>query len=227
MSDDSRLPTAIAGALVASRPGCDVFIRRLRDYNRPCLEEKRVGFYGLDIYSLSDCRTPWQKDPSVYGRAILSQRYCECESAVVAALTDLLSNRRTYAAKDDDRGTHAGTVAAHDWGEPMEVMEVRPLHRDSIERQFHDGGVGCGALLPGAITGRLREQLHAERLERFIGVIYRPETERRSHCANVELSGQFDAYVWSTARPLSRLAGKLLLGCSGYMAVGGLTTAQG
>ncbi|HEY6983045.1 protein-L-isoaspartate(D-aspartate) O-methyltransferase [Reyranella sp.] len=296
----------------------DAFLRWMRDYNAPYLEEKKIGFYGLDIYSLSDsieavlgylersdpeaariarerygCLTPWQRDPSVYGRAVLSQRYRECEAAVVATLTDLLSRRLTYAAEDNERffdavqnarlvasaeryyrimyyggaegwnlrdrhmfdtlvrllehrgpgskavvwahnshigdarftdlgrmrdelnlgqlcrerfgdqaatigfGTHAGTVAAaQDWGEPMEVMEVRPSRHDSIERQFHDGGVGRGALLLNGITGKLREHLQAERLERFIGVIYRPETELQSHYANVELSGQFDAYVW-------------------------------
>ena len=35
-----------------------------------------------------------------------------------------------------------------------------------------------------------------ERLERFIGVIYRPETERWSHYAQAILPLQFDGWVW-------------------------------
>ena len=42
----------------------------------------------------------------------------------------------------------------------------------------------------------LRERLEAAQLERFIGVIYRPDTERWSHYTDAELSRQFDAYVW-------------------------------
>ncbi|MGJ7042333.1 hypothetical protein J2Y63_005615 [Shinella sp. BE166] len=42
----------------------------------------------------------------------------------------------------------------------------------------------------------IAEALSAERLERFIGVIYRPESERLSHYAYAELTKQFDAYVW-------------------------------
>ena len=38
--------------------------------------------------------------------------------------------------------------------------------------------------------------LGEERLERFIGVVYRPATERYSHYAGVSLLEQFDAYVW-------------------------------
>jgi erythromycin esterase-like protein len=41
-----------------------------------------------------------------------------------------------------------------------------------------------------------REALLQSRLERFIGVIYRPETERWSHYAESSLPGQFDAWLW-------------------------------
>jgi protein-L-isoaspartate(D-aspartate) O-methyltransferase len=302
----------------------EAFIGWLRSHNRSLRDGqgrrggREVGFFGLDIYSLSDsidavlgylertdpaaaraarerygCLTPWQQDPSVYGRAVLSQRYRECESDVVATLTDLLAKRLSYAAKGDDRffdavqnaqlvasaeryyrvmyyggaeswnlrdrhmfdtlarllehrgptskavvwahnshigdarftdmgrtrdelnlgqlcrerfgdqaatigfGTHAGTVAAaHDWGEPMQVMEVRPSRSDSVERQFHDSRLGRGVLMIDDLRGELRDRLQAERLERFIGVVYRPETELQSHYAKVELTGQFDAYLW-------------------------------
>src|SRR6185369_5324960 len=71
-------------------------------------------------------------------------------------------------------GTHAGTVAAAaDWGGPMEVMTVRPSRADSVERLFHDSGVRRAALMLDH-NADLQRRLEEDRLERFIGVIYRP-----------------------------------------------------
>jgi erythromycin esterase-like protein len=93
-------------------------------------------------------------------------------------------------------GTHAGTVAAaSDWGLPMQVMEVRPSRAESIEQLFHAGEVGRGVLMLEG-DDEVRRRLRDPRLERFIGVIYRPESELQSHYAAVELNGQFDAYLW-------------------------------
>jgi erythromycin esterase-like protein len=95
-------------------------------------------------------------------------------------------------------GTHTGTVAAaSDWDEPMEVKQVRPSLAGSYERLCHDAGVPRFLLdlrenAPDALT----EPLMEARLERFIGVIYRPETERWSHYAQAVLPNQFDAWVW-------------------------------
>ena len=96
-------------------------------------------------------------------------------------------------------GTHTGTVAAaDDWDEPMKVKRVRPSLAESHERMAHDSGVGRFLLdLREGEAGReLREALREPRLERFIGVIYRPETERWSHYSEAILPKQFDAYVW-------------------------------
>ena len=295
----------------------DAFVGWLRQHNALRGPRERAGLFGLDIYSLSDsidavlayldktdppaariarerygCLTPWQRDPSVYGRAVLSQRYRACEADVVAALGELLSKRLDSSARDDERffdavqnaelvkaaeryyrimyyggaeswnlrdrhmfdtlvrlldhrgahskavvwahnshigdarytdmgrvrdelnlgqlcrerfgeqaamigfGTHTGTVAAAaDWGGPMEVMMVRPSRPDSVERLFHDSGVRRGALMLDH-NGDLQRRLEEERLERFIGVIYRPDSELQSHYAGVNLARQFDAYVW-------------------------------
>jgi protein-L-isoaspartate(D-aspartate) O-methyltransferase len=295
----------------------EAFMEWLRGHNEVLPADRRAGFFGLDIYSMADsidavlayldkvdpeaakiarerygCLTPWQHDPAVYGRAVLSERYRACEADIVAALGDLLAKRLEYARDDGEQffdatqnarlvavaeryyrsmyygsaeswnlrdrhmfetlqqllahrgdgakavvwahnshigdarftdmgrvrgelnlgelcrgrfggeaaligfGTHSGTVAAaSDWGGPMEVKEVRPSREGSIEGQFHIAGLPRSVLhldLPGELRRRLREP----RLERFIGVIYRPETELQSHYAEVELPGQFDAYVW-------------------------------
>jgi len=100
-------------------------------------------------------------------------------------------------------GTHAGTVAAaSDWDEPMEVMDVRVSLRDSYERAFHDatreGAKATRFLLDlrEGVHDAVREELQVPRLERFIGVVYRPGTERFSHYAQAVLPAQFDAYAW-------------------------------
>src|SRR5262245_2416603 len=293
------------------------FVEWLRHHNDGAEPRRRAGFFGLDIYSLSDsiaavvaylekvdpavakvarerygCLTPWQHDPAVYGRTVLSERYRACEADMVAALKDLLAKRLEYAHHDGEQffdaaqnarlvaaaeryyramyygsaeswnlrdrhmfdtlqqlldhrgdgakavvwahnshigdarftdmgrvrgelnlgelcrrrfaddaaligfGTHSGTVAAaSDWDGAMEVMEVRPSRADSVERQFHDAGVPR-SVLHLDIPGEVRRRLRTPRLERFIGVVYRPETELASHYAEVELPGQFDAFVW-------------------------------
>jgi erythromycin esterase-like protein len=94
-------------------------------------------------------------------------------------------------------GTHAGTVAAaSDWDAPMEVMQVRPSMDGSVERLFFDAGQPRGVAHLRGMDPALRRELASDRLERFIGVIYRPHTERWSHYADVSLPAQFDAYAW-------------------------------
>jgi len=96
-------------------------------------------------------------------------------------------------------GTHHGTVAAaDDWDEPMDVKAVKPSLAGSYERASHDSGVPRFLLdlREGALAGPLEEALLEPRLERFIGVIYRPATERWSHYAEAVLPNQFDAWVW-------------------------------
>jgi protein-L-isoaspartate(D-aspartate) O-methyltransferase len=95
-------------------------------------------------------------------------------------------------------GTDHGTVAAaHDWDEPMQVMRVRPAHAESYERLFHDSARPA-FLLPLAAAARedVREELREPRLERAIGVIYRPDTELQSHYFQAILPAQFDEYIW-------------------------------
>lgn len=93
-------------------------------------------------------------------------------------------------------GTHTGTVsAATDWDGDREVKRVLPSRPDSYERLCHDSGKPRFLLLPGA-NEALRQRLSEPRLERFIGVIYRPESERWSHYSEAVLAAQFDAYVW-------------------------------
>jgi protein-L-isoaspartate(D-aspartate) O-methyltransferase len=295
------------------------FIGWMRSCNITRQAARRAGFYGLDIYNMSasiaavlqyldkvdpdaaavareryGCLTPWQREPSTYGRAILTESYRKCEGAVIAQLRDLLQQRLDYQARDGDSfldaaqnarliasaeryyrimyyggaeswnlrdshmfetlahvldaqgasaravvwahnshigdasktemgavreelnigqlcrerfgadaaligfGTHSGTVAcANDWDAPMEIKPVNPSRPDSYERLAHDSDVGNFLLdVRRGVHEPLRTRLMEPRLERFIGVIYRPETERWSHYSVAILPEQFDAYVW-------------------------------
>jgi protein-L-isoaspartate(D-aspartate) O-methyltransferase len=294
------------------------FIHWLRAFNDGVPAEDRAGFHGIDLYSMHasaeavleylkdvdpeaadvarrryECLMPWQNDPVLYGRAVLSGAFDACEEHVVAMLNDLLRKRLEYVRRDGARfadamqnarlvanaekyyrvmyrgsvaswnlrdshmfdtlallldsygagsrgvvwahnshlgdasatamgargehnvgqlarirfgadayligfGTHAGTVAAADnWGEPMRVMQIQPSHPRSYERLAHDSGVPNFLLhLREPAEPAVRERLMPQRLERAIGVIYRPETELQSHYFNASLPRQFDEWIW-------------------------------
>jgi erythromycin esterase-like protein len=79
----------------------------------------------------------------------------------------------------------------------MEIKQVRASHRDSYERLCHDSEFPSFLLdLKGRQDAAGIKRLEEPRLERFIGVIYRPESELMSHYSNASLPRQFDAYVW-------------------------------
>jgi protein-L-isoaspartate(D-aspartate) O-methyltransferase len=94
-------------------------------------------------------------------------------------------------------GTSYGTVAAaSNWDGPMETKTVRPAIPESYEHCCHESGISAFCL--DLHQGRLEtlEGLRKPRLERAIGVIYRPETELASHYFQAVLPDQFDEYIW-------------------------------
>lgn len=79
----------------------------------------------------------------------------------------------------------------------MQRMDVVPARSDSYERIFHESGVRAFTLrLRDPSRAALREELLSTRLERAIGVVYRPKTELASHYFYASLPRQFDEYVW-------------------------------
>ncbi len=91
--------------------------------------------------------------------------------------------------------THHGTVtAASDWGNPAERKRVRPALAGSYEALFH-AAKRDRLLLILNDSDMMMQQLAVPRLERAIGVIYRPETERQSHYFRARLPNQFDAVL--------------------------------
>jgi erythromycin esterase-like protein/protein-L-isoaspartate O-methyltransferase len=104
------------------------FLDRLEAINRRIgAPEKKCGFYGLDVYSLSasieavltyldavdpeaarvareryGCLTPWRAEPVRYGRMALSRDYAVCQKPVIDALLDLLHKRLDYLQRDGE-----------------------------------------------------------------------------------------------------------------------------
>ena len=90
--------------------------------------------------------------------------------------------------------TYDGRVtAASDWGDPPERKHVRPALSGSYEGLLHE--VATPRFWFPTADPEVRDSLHAPRLERAIGVIYRPETERRSHYFEARIGDQFDAVI--------------------------------
>jgi erythromycin esterase-like protein len=90
--------------------------------------------------------------------------------------------------------THAGAViAADDWEQPAERMRVRPGLPGSWEELFHEAELRRFFLTSEDIARVIGRR--AERLQRAIGVVYRPETERRSHYLHARLADEFDIVI--------------------------------
>jgi erythromycin esterase-like protein len=84
--------------------------------------------------------------------------------------------------------TYSGTVtAASDWGAPAERKRVRRALPGSWEELLHQSDMARFLVDPARLRGR--------RLERAIGVVYRPETERASHYFHARVAEQFDALI--------------------------------
>ena len=101
--------------------------------------------------------------------------------------------------------TWTGTVtAARNWGEDADTKQVRPGLPNSWETLFHE--TAPHDFILDLRNLRASKSLNTERLERAIGVIYRPETERVSHYFNARLVDQFDAVIHiDTTRALEPL----------------------
>lgn len=96
-------------------------------------------------------------------------------------------------------GTYTGRVAAaHGWGGDMQVIPICSGLPGSVEELMHSTDVRRFTLdlRKSPCDPKLREAMIKHRLERFIGVIYSPETERQSQYSNVILPEQFDGFVW-------------------------------
>jgi erythromycin esterase-like protein len=103
--------------------------------------------------------------------------------------------------------TYTGTVtAAKEWDTPGLKMNVTPGMRDSFEELFHEvvkdqPMENFAAIFRSNVSlledhAEMNKELAKRRLERFIGVIYRPDTERQSHYSRTHLSKEYDALIY-------------------------------
>jgi len=91
--------------------------------------------------------------------------------------------------------TYSGTVtAASHWNGVAECKTLLPALPESYEALFHETGME-NFLLPLRGNDTLLRHLDINRLQRAIGVVYAPETERRSHYFFSRLPHQFDAII--------------------------------
>src|ERR1041385_6226617 len=91
--------------------------------------------------------------------------------------------------------TYKGTVtAASGWDGPAERKRVRPALAESYETLFHES-IGSNFLLTIRTNDAGAKAIRQPRLERAIGVIYLPQTERQSHYFDARLAEQFDAVI--------------------------------
>jgi erythromycin esterase-like protein/predicted phosphoribosyltransferase len=101
--------------------------------------------------------------------------------------------------------TYTGTVtAASQWGAPAERKQVRPALEGSVEELLHQTGI------PEFMLTTAPGILDSARLQRAIGVVYRPDSERPSHYYRSRITDQFDAVVHidktRAVEPLERTA---------------------
>jgi erythromycin esterase-like protein len=90
--------------------------------------------------------------------------------------------------------TYEGTVAAaNDWDGPVRKKTVLPARRASWEALFHASAFGRFFL--DLSEAHLEDALAGTRLERAIGVVYRPQTELASHYFGAQITRQFDAVL--------------------------------
>ena len=113
---------------------------------------------------------------------------------------------------------HGRVAAASSWDMPMRIMNVLPARPDSYEALFR--ATGCARSLTDWTSApnarELRDALGEPKLERAIGVIYRPDTEFMSHYFKALMPEQFDAFVWfEETAPITPI-GSLLTGPEAY-----------
>ncbi|MEA3004177.1 MAG: hypothetical protein QOH81_2965, partial [Sphingomonadales bacterium] len=212
----AMLKDLMARRMQCARPECDEWLDAAANARlvRNAEEYYRVMYYGsAESWNLRDthmyetlCQILEAKGPAA--KAVVWAHNSHIGNAAFTEMGrmreelnigQLVKERFGEQARLIGFGTHAGTVAAaDDWDAPMKVKQVRPSMPDSYERMSHDAGVPRFLLdlRHGVTEPALEEALMTPRLERFIGVIYRPETERWSHYSEAELPNQFDAWVW-------------------------------
>ena len=192
------------------------FLRWLRAENADRSPDARVGFYGLDLYSLPRsmarvieyldkvdpaaaaharrdyaCFDVFGDDVQRYGYAASLSLDRSCEDEVVEQLVQLRQRAAEYASRD-------GRIAADEYFAAEQNARV-VSDAEAYYRAMFRGGAASWNLrdrhMMATLEALIDHALAGPRLERAIGVLYRPETERASHYFSARLPDQFDLLV--------------------------------
>jgi erythromycin esterase-like protein len=92
--------------------------------------------------------------------------------------------------------TYSGEVmAAPEWDQPGRVYQLRPALAGSYSDLFHQAGLPAFSLILRG-NKELAARFGEPRLERAVGVVYLPQSERQSHYFEARVSEQFDAILF-------------------------------
>ena len=161
----------------------------LRDFHMFHTLKSLLSYFGPDTKAIV-----WAHNSHI-GNALATEMYSRGEINIGHLCKEHFRNKSYHIGF----GTYIGTVAAaHNWGDKMEIMKVNGALPNSYENLFHKTGINSFALpLREKDSGKkLRKLLNTPKLERAIGVMYRPKTERMSHYFHAVLPSQFDDYIW-------------------------------
>jgi erythromycin esterase-like protein/predicted phosphoribosyltransferase len=165
--------------------------------------------------ALSDHLSRWRGEPAKIVVWAHNSHLGDARATEMGARGELNVGRLVRERHPDDCRligftTYTGTVtAADDWGAPAERKVVRPALSSSVEELFHEVG-NKEFLIWFDVARAAGDALRASLLERAIGVIYRPQTERQSHYFQARVADQFDAVIHidetRAVQPLERTA---------------------
>lgn len=161
----------------------------LRDFHMFHTLKSLLSYFGEDTKAVV-----WAHNSHI-GNALATEMYSRGEINIGHLCKEHFGDKSYHIGF----GTHSGTVAAADnWGEKMKIMNVNPSISDSYENLCYKTQIPAFSLpLSEKYSGKkLRKLLSTPKLERAIGVIYRPQTERMSHYFHAVLPSQFDEYIW-------------------------------
>jgi len=161
----------------------------LRDFHMFYTLKSLLSYFGKDSKGIV-----WAHNSHI-GNALATEMYSRGEINIGHLCKEQYGSKSYHIGF----GTHTGTVAAaRNWGEPMEVINVNDSLENSYEYLCHKTNVSNFTLplRPEYSDNNLSEFLSKPRLQRAIGVVYKPATELRSHYYKTVLPSQFDEYIW-------------------------------
>lgn len=161
----------------------------LRDLHMFHTLRSLMAFHGPDTKAII-----WAHNSHI-GNALATQMYARGEINIGHLCKESFGDKSYHIGFATDHGTVA---AADNWGDVMKIKRVNPALADSYETLMHRSGSHCFSLplRQNNAHADAIELLASPRLERAIGVIYRPDTERQSHYFLASLPAQFDELIW-------------------------------